>query len=155
MADMEQFSDLDRAKHAVVHEFKPRGALSLGPLVGINPGTLSNKVNPTVETHHLTVDEAIRIQAVAKDYRILQAEARLLHHVCIPIPDFSGVSDLALLDAYAAWTAEIGETAQAIRRGLEDRVFSRKEAAAVRREMFEDFARALELLNRLEAIAED
>jgi hypothetical protein len=53
-------SPLDEAQYRVVHDFKG-GVVALAPLVRMNPGTLSNKVNPSVETHHLTVDEAVAL----------------------------------------------------------------------------------------------
>lgn len=115
----ELFSLLDEAKYPVVHDFKG-GAVALAPLVRMKPGTLSNKVNPSVETHHLTVDEAVAIQHTARDCRILVAEAHLLGHTCIPLGELASVSDVALLDAYARYHAKVGETAAAIRAALAD-----------------------------------
>ena len=145
------YSYLDDAKYDVVHDFKPLGAKSLAPLVSMNPGTLSNKVNPSIETHHLTVDEAVRIQAVTRDYRILHAEARALNHVAIPIPESDFCSDIELLNAYADWTKEIGETAAAIQDLLQARVTPEK-MAAVKREIYEDTHTALKMFSRIEQL---
>ena len=148
------FSLLDAAKYSVVHDFKG-GAVALAPLVNMNSLTLSNKVNPNQETHHLTVDEAVAIQNTAKDYRILNAEAALLGHVCIPLRDFAGVSDLELLNAYAAWHADVGETAFAINRALEDGKVTRAALNEVKREIHEDVQRAFEFYARLEALCDE
>ncbi len=148
------YSDLDEAKWRLVHEH-PGGCKALGPLVGINPGTLGNKVDPEQDRHHLTVDEAVRIQAVRRRFDVLHAEARALNHVCIELRDRSGTSDIELLDAYAAYHAEIGETAQAIRDALgSGKGIAREHIECIRREIFEDAQAGFEVWARLEALAE-
>lgn len=57
---------------------------------------------------------------------------------------------MALLDAWAEWDAECGETAQAIRNALSNNVITRKELEKIKSEMVEDFQKELELLTRLE-----
>jgi len=153
-------SQLDEAMWAVVHEFPRRarrkaGAVGLAPLVGMRPGTLSNKVNPDLDSHHLTVHEAVAIQNAAQDCRILQAEAAILHHAVIPLGDFSCVSDVALLDAYAALHARIGEHAQAIRDTLQDGRVERTEVERVRREFFEVVQAGFAFIMRLEGLIDD
>lgn len=143
-------SNLDAAKYAVVHDY-PGGAVALAPLAGMNPGTLGNKVNPTIDTHHLTLSESVTLQALTKDYRILHAEAAMLGHVCIPLPKAGNASDIELLNAYAAWTSDIGETAAAISEALEGEIDD-KALAKIHREMHEDFGKALELFARFKQI---
>lgn len=148
------WTELDSAMHAVVHDYGKRGATDLGPLVGIPPSTLSNKVNPNVESTSLFVSEAIRVQTVAKDFRILHAEAALLNHIAIPVMAFDGVADMELLEAYAAWTAEIGETAQAIVEALNHQYITQSDLCLIRQEIHQDARRAFALLARLESLAE-
>ena len=63
------------ATHATVHDY-PGGAESLAPRMSIkSPQVLRNKVNPTTDTHHLRLDEAVRMMAVTGDYRIIEAMA--------------------------------------------------------------------------------
>jgi hypothetical protein len=150
----ELFTPLDQAKYAVVHDF-PGGAARLGPLTGIHPTTLCNNVNPGQENHHLTVDEAIRVQTVAGDYRILYAESSLLNHISVPLGDYRLMSDAALLDVYTKFHAEVGEAAVALNSALSDGRVSRREANDFRREMFEVFQAGLELCNRLEGIVDE
>lgn len=155
MTDRRFFHDaLEEAQYRVVHEY-PGGARALAPLVGMNAGTLLNKVNPSMDNHHLSLREAVAIQHAAQDFRILQAEGQLLHHSCIPLVDFQGVSDAALLDTYARYHADLGETAQAIRDTLADGRVSRRELNRVRREFHQDVAAGFEFLARLEAIADE
>jgi hypothetical protein len=150
------WSDLDEAKYRLVHDYHPGGARGLGPLVRMNPGTLCNKVHPGMENHHLTVDEAVNIQAVLRRYDVLHAEARALGHVCVQLEDHSEASDMELLDAYAAYHADVGETAQAIRDALaHGDGITREAVARVERELFEDARAGFEFLARLKALAED
>jgi len=149
------FSQLDEARYRVVHEF-PGGAVRLAPLVGMRPGTLSNKVNPEVETHHLSVDEAIAIQHAARRADILLAEAALLGHACIPVDEgYQGVCDAELIHYYASMNSELGDVASEIDRALADGRFTRGEFEAVRREMYEAINAQMELLRRLEGLVDD
>ncbi|MFP4615554.1 MAG: phage regulatory CII family protein [Thiohalorhabdus sp.] len=145
---------LEEAQYRVVREY-PGGARALAPLVGMHAGTLSNKVNPSNETHHLATREAVAMQHAAKDFRILHAEAQLLHHTCIPLTSFEGVSDAELLDLYAGYHKELGETAEAIRDALADGAVTRRELERVRKELFEDTAAAFEFLARLEDLVDE
>ncbi|MGB0693710.1 MAG: phage regulatory CII family protein [Pseudomonadales bacterium] len=147
-------SDIDQAKYDLVHDH-PGGAPALAPLVRMNPGTLCNKVNYTMDSHHLTVDEAIQIQLIRQDFRLFYAEARLFNQVAVNTPDFDNVSDMDLLEGWAAWHADTGETADLIRQVLNGATITRQHLAEIRREMFEDFQRELELLHRLEAMVDD
>ena len=147
----EFISAIDEAKYRVVHDF-PGGAVRLGPLVGMRPGVLSNKVNPDCETHHLTVDEAIVIQNATGNCAVLNAEAMALNRICIELADFSGSSDVEILTAYAKYHAELGETAKAIAAALEDGRLTKREVDKIRLEGFQDMQTFFALLHRLEAL---
>jgi len=155
------YSQLDEAKHAVVHDYlrdrnsRQRGASALAPLVGMNPGTLCNKVNPLIDTHHLTVDEAVAIQNAAHDYRILEAEANTLGFIILPVGDFDLVSDMELLDAYTALHERLGCHAKTLHETLADGKVERSEAEQVRRALFEAIQEGFELQRRLEGLIRD
>lgn len=148
------YSPLERAKYDLVHTF-PGGAGKLAPLARMNPGTLSNKVNPAVETHHLTIDEGVALQNAAQDYRILRAEAMVLGHACIPLGDYTQTSDVELLSLYAKLHAEIGDVAAAISTALDDRTISRTEFYRIANEGQEMIQAWLALRARLEALIDD
>lgn len=144
---------LDDAIHRVVHDY-PGGAVALAPRVGMRPGTLSNKANPGCVEHNMTLLESIPIQRESHDYRILHAYAANLDHVAVPLADYSGVSDVELLDAYASYHAEVGRLAGEIRDALADGRITQHELAAIRTAS-DEAARARQgLLMRLEALAE-
>ncbi len=148
------YSPLDEAKHDVVHGY-PGGAVALAPLVNMKPGTLSNKVNPTIDTHHLMVDEAVAIQAAAKDYRILYAEASALNHTCIQLADFSGISDVELLNAYAKLHKELGDMAHEINQALQDGKIMRIEFRRISKEMNQSVQAMFALRARMEALIDE
>ncbi len=128
------------------------GARQLAIDIGSSPGTFANKTNPNMENHHINIHEMREIMHVSHDYQILYEVARETDHVCVPLEDFSGVSDMELLNAWAAWDAERGETGQAIQRALEDSSITDTEIDKIEKEMFEDFQKELELLNRLKSL---
>jgi len=150
-----QYSLIDQAKHQLVNSYKG-GAVALASLIGMkSPAVLSNKVNANVDTHHLTLDESVLLQAITRDFRLLKAIAAELGHVAIELPtdDLQNTNDLELLDCWASWQQDCGETASAIRAALSDGNITQSELADIRREMYEDISRELELLQRLEALA--
>jgi hypothetical protein len=156
------FDALAMAIYRTVHDWRPadpaqpRGAVGLAPLVGMRPGTLSNKADPAHDSE-LTLREAIPVMRTAGDFQILAALAADVGHGIIPLGEFSKTHDLELLDLYAKHHAEIGETAAAIREALAapNGRISRKAVRQVRRELIEDAQTGLEFLSRLEALAED
>lgn len=155
---------IDDAIYHTVHGFQDRsargakgsrGAEGLAPRVNMNAGTLSNKANPGMEGHQLTLKESIPIQLTTNDYRIVQAYCHALGGVFMPIENLDGTSDMELLNTWAKLVQEEGETAAAIREALQDSKITRDELQIIRRETFEDITVKLELLNRLEAIADE
>lgn len=144
--------ELDLIIYRVVHDY-PGGARGLAPAVGMNAGTLNNKADPAMGTHQLTVRQAIAIQLATRDHRILATEAMQLGCTVVPVADYSNLTDLELLDSYAEWHREIGETAAAIREAISNRRVSHAAVNKVKREIFEDTSRALAFLQRLEWIA--
>ncbi len=109
----------DDAVYHTVHDY-PGGCESLGPRVGISPKVLQNKANPTQDTHKMGLKEAIRIQAITGDVRILHAMADELDHVAIPCGQFNGVSDQALLDLFNREYAALGKFSEHFSRFFAD-----------------------------------
>lgn len=146
------YSPLDAAKYDLVHGY-PGGAVALAQRVGMRPGTLSNKVNPDIDTHHLTVDEAVAIQAATGDCRILEAEAQVLGRVAVALGDFATTSDVELLDLYAELHAELGDVAREIGAALKDRRITPAEFQRIDTEMRQAVQAMFELRARLQGLA--
>ncbi|MEW6647170.1 MAG: phage regulatory CII family protein [Pseudomonadota bacterium] len=150
------WTPIQEAAYRMVHEFregKPSsGASALAPLVGKTPRSLDNEVNPDATGAKLGVEDAVTLMHASQDFRLLEAMAAALGFAVVKIGDFSGLSDVQLLDAYAQWNTEVGQTHDTIRRALESGDVDDAELAEVRREMFEDFQAELGVLARLEAL---
>lgn len=150
------WTPIQEAAYRMVHEFREgrpnSGASALAPLVGKTPRSLDNEVNPDATGAKLGIDDAITLMHATQDFRLLEATAAALGFAVVKIGDFSGLSDVQLLDAYAQWNTEVGQTHDTIRRALESGDVDDNELAEVRREMFEDFQAELGVLARLEAL---
>lgn len=141
---------VDYAIYKTVHDHG--GAERLSRYLACRPGTLNNKADPACDAHQLNVREAIALQLATNTRRIIQAEAAELGGTYVQGADWSRVSDVALLDAWATHQATIGRTAEAIRQALADGLMTRAELREIRREMFDDFRTGMELYARLEGL---
>ena len=72
---------LDAAYHTA-HSYKG-GVPALAQRMHINSDTLGKKVSVNVESHHLTLKEAVTMQEVTGNVAVLQAMAHALGYVCV------------------------------------------------------------------------
>lgn len=70
--------DVIDAAHSTVHNPKHGGSIALAARMGMSSTVLNNKVNPTTNTHHLRLDEALTIMEYTGDHLIIQAMAQRL-----------------------------------------------------------------------------
>jgi hypothetical protein len=132
---------------------KRSGAAGLAPVVGMLPGTLSNKANPMQE-HQLTLRESIPVQLAAHDFQILYAYNALLGHTAYKLPDVDDVSDVELLTTYCALHETVGQLAANIAGLLQDGRITRGELPALKA-AFDNMVRAgLGVVSRIEALAQ-
>lgn len=155
----ELFGPLDAAVYATVHEFidqraRKRGAVALAPRIGMPAGTLSNKANPTMPDHKLGMAEAVAVMLASDDFRILHVVNQLTGHCAYRLPLHADAGDVEILDAYAAAHEKTGAKATAIREALRDGRVTREEVNQVRACFDQEVRAGLELLSRLEALAE-
>jgi len=148
-------SDLDQAKHDIVHKGKFT-ATELSELTDIGYGTLCNKVHTKSPNHFLMVDEAIKIQKIQDVRFLIEAECHDLGGVYIEIPEeIHNTSDVDLIASWAAWHKDTAETGTAISEALKCKRITKDHLKKIRKEMFEDFQRELELYHRMEALCDD
>lgn len=139
------------AMYRTVHDF-PGGSTALAPRVGMKPGVLSNKVNPDLDSHHLTVAESVAIQAATGDCRIHEAEGLVIGRGSIPLGLYRGLSDVELLDVYSNVHVELGELAAALRDALADGRVTDAEANRCEREVGDAIQALLELRARVRSL---
>jgi len=110
--------NITTAADLTVHEFKG-GSESLGPLVGITPAVLRNKVNPNNTTHHLTLAEAVRICRMTADFRILTAWAHEAGFLLVKAPSHcQAESDMSVLEQLVGFMVASGVYGQEIHKAL-------------------------------------
>jgi len=126
--EQDYFSVSDAAYHTV-HSY-PGGTVSLGPRVGINPTVLAHKVNPNNGNQYkLGLNEAVTLQAITGDYRILHAMARDLGHVVIQV---HAVDDESVNKCLSQTVKEFGEFLSTVSDSLEDGQITDRELAEIR-----------------------
>lgn len=74
--------DVMDAVYHTAHDF-PGGVPALAQRMVMSHNTLAHKVSLTTTTHHLSLREAVTLQAVSGDVRILHAMADALGYRCI------------------------------------------------------------------------
>ena len=150
---------VEQAAYSAVHDYRARngqcGAHALAPLLHKNPRALSNEVNPEADGHKFGLNDAVTVSVIANDARILLAFAAELHHAVIPLPDYTRVSDVELLNAYANWQAFVGRTCGRFRDVIEDHRITHSEVESVKLHGFEHIAKFFVLIRRLEALVDD
>lgn len=132
----------------------PGGIPALSVRMGMSPNVLQNKVNPTQEHHKLTLSEAVRMQALTGDVRILHAMASELGHVAVPVLGYEGVSDMELLDGYMDSITALGEFTAAFQLSIADGRVTPAEMARMEGLSYELIQRHLALMMRLRGMAE-
>lgn len=129
------------------------GVRKLARDLNLQPGTLSNKCNPSMQSHVLNIKELIDICKQTDDLTPLFEIARNLHCVCVPIETHKGISDMQLLDAWSDWDIEQANTKKEIKNVLDLPQITTLHLDRIEQEMFEDFQKALALLGRLRAMS--
>ncbi|OZI50170.1 phage regulatory CII family protein [Bordetella genomosp. 5] len=142
------------AAYSTVHEQRG-GSESLGPLVGISPAVLRNKVNPNNTTHHLTLAEAVRICRLTADYRILKAWARESGFLLVQQPEEGQVeSDMSVLEQVVSFMSASGAYGQEIYRALSDGGVDRAELMRIREAGADVMTAVAYIDNRLEGMSD-
>lgn len=85
---------LDAAYHTA-HSYRG-GVPALAVRMGANADTLMKKVSVNVESHHLTLKEAVTMQEVTGNVAVLQAMAHALGYVCVRSIQASTADPIAL-----------------------------------------------------------
>ena len=156
---MDDIDPLDQAIYDTVHDYRDlhaggRGAAALARAIGMAGSTLQNKADRKQEFAHLSLQEARSIMLVSGDTRILSTLAEQLGYAAVPLPQIEAPADTDLLQVWADWSNEFGETAAAIKAALEDNKITQAEVAKVKRELIEDFETGLAIIDVLKGMAE-
>ena len=131
------------------------GVERLANRLGMNRGTLYNKCDADVESHHQpTLRDVIAITRETQDMRILESMNRLFDRATIDLRP-GPVSDEAVLELLLRVSSEKGQMAQALRNGYADTRFCRDDYQAVRAEAFDLINAVLDFVQRLEGLVDE
>ncbi len=131
------------------------GVKDLAERLSMKPGTLWNKVDADVESHHQpTLRDVIAITRETQDMRILESLNRLFDRATIDLRP-GPVSDEAVLELLLRVSSEKGQMAQALRNGYADTRFCRDDYQAVRAEAFDLINAVLDFVQRLEGLVDE
>ena len=131
------------------------GVKDLAERLSMKPGTLWNKVDADVESHHQpTLRDVIAITRETQDMRVLESLNRLFDRATIDLRP-GPVSDEAVLELLLRVSSEKGQMAQALRNGYADTRFCREDYQAVRGEAFDLINAVLDFVQRLEGLVDE
>ena len=142
------------AAFQTAHDF-PGGIHALAQRMGsVSPNVLNKKVDPRSESHHLRLDESVKIQSITGDYRMLQAMAFTLNHVAIPLPEVGDSGDMSMLDGFMDILTELGQFAQEFQTDWADGRISKVELERLKSEAADVQGRLAMFVTRIAEIAE-
>lgn len=140
------------AFHKTVHA-TPGGVEALAVRMGYTTGLLRNKANPNSTTNVLTMDDASRVMEITGDYSVLHALAEQ-HGFTLTKIDEQPATDMAVLENVTSIWQRLGDVASEVHRTLEDGRVEQREVAAVRAAVFRAFRPMMQLIERLDGMAE-
>lgn len=114
-----------------------------------SPTTLSNKLNTNIDSHVLTLQEAIAIQHITEDSRILNAWAYSEGKTVIDLPDV-GLSDDELADQVLHLQETAGDFAKSVRLARADGIITQTEFDDIQKRALETIVAVLHITAELE-----
>lgn len=139
---------LSQACYHAVYAY-PGKVAAVAYALGMNAGTLANKLNGNVESHKLNADEAVAIGCVTRDERILNAmciEMDAVWHWLDEVKELPG--DLDVLSQGACVLDASNQSIQELITALQDGRVDRQEARRINAAVLEA-QRQLTVLRRL------
>jgi len=150
-------STIRTAVYLTVHEFPACRGLNpvetAAQAIGRAAGTVYNKA-ATDSEHGFTIAEIVMLMTASSDYRVLHALANSVDHCVVRLGDYRRTSDLELLDLLLMQVRAEGDRSDRIRRALEDGRISGAEISDIRDGVHAHITAELELLARLEGLAD-
>jgi hypothetical protein len=140
------------AFHQTVHN-APGGCAALAVRLGMSPAILRNKANPNSNVNVVTIDDIDRVMAMTEDFSVLHALAANHGFVCAKV-DESGASDMAVLESVTDIWAKLGALGSQVHAALSDGKVDHGEVQGIETAVYTAIRPMMELLNRLNGMAE-
>lgn len=140
------------AFHKTVHH-TPGGCEALAVRMGYTAGLLRNKANPNSSTNVLTMDDASRVMQLTGDYEVLHALAREHGFTCTKV-DEQPAGDMGVLETTTDIWAKLGDLGTAVHAALVDGRIEQHEVKSIEAATFAAFRPMMQLLARVNGMAE-
>lgn len=141
------------AFHRTVHD-APGGCEALAVRMGMSAAILRNKANPNAPANKPMLDDADRIMGITGDVRVLHALAANHGHICVKVDTAGGSGDMAVLELIVQVWQTNGDVGAEVNRTLADGRVERHEVAKVREAIYRAQKAMLEMVARLDSMAE-
>jgi hypothetical protein len=139
-----------KAYLAMIKAF-PGGWDAMSAALGFTRMALENRIYER-RGQSMSADTALMMQKLSETSFYAEAVALESDGIFIPIPEFDGVSDVALLDAYTEMVTDEGKFATDFREALKDGKVSQDEFERLRKDLRQQQAHEMELLARIESL---
>ncbi|AMP13694.1 phage regulatory CII family protein [Collimonas pratensis] len=124
--------------------------------IGMPAGTLYNKSNLNDSSlHKPSLAEAVLVQVISSDTRIVEAMAHVLGGLFVRIPTIDAVSDAALLEMITEIHVQSGRYHAEIKEALADGKFSRDEHVRIYKQALKFIRAVLESVQRIEGMVDE
>lgn len=144
--------DVHEAFRAVVHDYD---VAKMAAKLGMPAGTLYNKANLNESSAHKpSLGDAVLVQVISGDTRIVEAIAHTLGGVFVKLPRVQAISDTALLEMVADISIKNGQFHGELKAALEDGKFSRDEHFAIHQRALTYITSILETVSRIEGMVD-
>lgn len=132
------------------------GVKNMADRTGMKAGTLWNKADADVESHHQpTLRDVINVTRESGDTTVLDSLDRLFDRAAFALAPPETCSDEALLDLLLKVGTDHGDLCTAVRHALADQKFTRQDMQKVRSEAFDLVSQVLAFVHRLEGFIDD
>ena len=121
--------------------------------MGYTAGLLRNKANPNSTTNVLTMDDASRVMELTGDFSVLHALAQVHGFTCTKVED-QPAGDMSVLEATTALWSKLGALGAEVHKALADGRIDQREVEAIRTAAFGMFPPAMQIVSRVEGMAE-
>jgi len=131
--DKGQLHSPEMACYHAVHHFQG-GLQTMASLMGMLPNTLQKKLSPTVDTHKLSLNEAMHILRFTNSTGILDSicsEANVVWSQPDEVPEFCG--DLDLLSSHSNLFSRTSALLSGVTQALADGVIDKDEQAILKK----------------------
>lgn len=145
------------AAYDLVHDYREgnrRGAAALARHLNKAANVISNEANPDYLGAKLGLEDALHIEQLSQDPRLLMAHAHSLGYTVLALPESPAAGDVELLNHFSEWQAAMGETCRRIHDALADGEITAEEAREVAAAGQHHMTRFMAFLERLESMAE-